>query len=66
MGDSASAWGLILGHNGGGPGYSVSAFHAPDLGGLSVCAMGAIEQGFQAEEVVFSVFDWFASQYSSR
>ncbi|MBD2463162.1 beta-lactamase family protein [Oscillatoria sp. FACHB-1407] len=57
MGDSASPWGLILGHNGGGPGYSTSVFHAPELGGISVCAMGAIEARFQAEEVVFAVFD---------
>lgn len=62
MGDSASPWGLLFGHNGGGPGYSASAFHAPELGGMTVCAMGAIEQGFQAEDIVFSVFDWFASE----
>jgi D-alanyl-D-alanine carboxypeptidase len=61
MGDPASAWGLVLGHNGGGPGYSASAFHAPELGGVSVCAMGASEKGFQAEEVVFAVLDLFAS-----
>ena len=32
MGDPASPWGLLLGHNGGGPCYSASAFHARDLG----------------------------------
>jgi D-alanyl-D-alanine carboxypeptidase len=58
MGDSASPWGVIWGHNGGGPGYSTSAFHAPALGHISVCAMGA-EEGFGAEEVVFAVFDLF-------
>jgi hypothetical protein len=37
--------------NGGGPCYSANAFHAYDLGGASVCAMGAIEEGFSAEDV---------------
>jgi len=58
MGDPASPWGVIWGHNGGGPGYRTSAFHAPALGHISVCAMGA-EEGFGAEEVVFAVFDLF-------
>jgi D-alanyl-D-alanine carboxypeptidase len=58
MGDPASPWGVIWGHNGGGPGYSTSAFHAPALGHISVCAMGA-EEGFGAEDVVFAVFDVF-------
>jgi D-alanyl-D-alanine carboxypeptidase len=57
MGDPASPWGLLLGHNGGGPCYSASAFHARDLGGVSVCAMGAIEEGFSAEEIVARVLD---------
>ena len=57
MGDPASPWGLVVGHNGGGPCYSASAFHAFDLGGPSVCAMGAIEEGFSAEGVVFDVLD---------
>lgn len=60
MGDPVSPWGVIWGHNGGGPGYSTSAFHAPELGHISVCAMGA-EEGFGAEEVVFAVFDVFLS-----
>jgi hypothetical protein len=46
--------------NGGGPCYSANAFHAYDLGGASVCAMGAIEEGFSAEDVVFDVFDRLA------
>jgi D-alanyl-D-alanine carboxypeptidase len=62
MGDSASPWRLMFGHNGGGPGYSASAFHTPELGGMTVCAMGTIEQRFQAEDLVFSIFDWFASE----
>ncbi|MBD1851844.1 beta-lactamase family protein [Cyanobacteria bacterium FACHB-502] len=61
MGDPASGWGLVLGHNGGGPGYNTSAFHAPELGGVSVCAMCAVEQSIQAEELVFAVLDWIAS-----
>lgn len=61
MGDPASPWGLVVGHNGGGPCYSASAFHAFDLGGASVCAMGAIEEGFSAEDVVFDVLDHLAA-----
>jgi len=61
MGDPASPWGLVVGHNGGGPCYSASAFHAFDLGGASVCSMGAIEEGFNAEGVVFDVFDHLAA-----
>ena len=57
MGDPASPWGLVLGHNGGGPCYSASAFHAVALGGVSVCAMGAIEESFSAERVVAGVLD---------
>jgi len=57
MGDPASPWGLTVGHNGGGPCYSASAFHAFDLNGVSVCAMGAIEEDFSAESVVASMLD---------
>ncbi|HEY9801245.1 MAG TPA: serine hydrolase domain-containing protein [Leptolyngbyaceae cyanobacterium] len=61
MADPASTWGLVLGHNGGGPGYSASAFHAPELGGVSISAMCAMEEGIKAEELVFAVLDLFAS-----
>ena len=61
MGDPASLWGRILGHNGGGPCYSASAFHAPDLRGASLCAMGAIEDGSDAEGLVFDVPDYLAA-----
>jgi D-alanyl-D-alanine carboxypeptidase len=60
MADPASPWGLAWGHNGGGPGYSASAFHAPALGGATVCAMGALDEGFQAEDVVFAVLNELA------
>ena len=60
MGDPASPWGLLVGHNGGGVCYSASAFHAFDLGGSSVCAMGAIEESFRAERVVAAVLDHLA------
>jgi D-alanyl-D-alanine carboxypeptidase len=57
MGDPESPWGLLLGHNGGGPCYSASAFHSVELGGMTVCAMGATEEGFSAEEIVAGVLD---------
>jgi len=66
MGDPVSPWGLAVGHNGGGPCYSASAFHAFDLGSASVCAMGAIEEGFSAEDVVFDVLDHLAASGNSR
>jgi D-alanyl-D-alanine carboxypeptidase len=56
MGDPESPWGRVWGHNGGGPGYRTSAFHAPDLGGVSVCAMCALDED-TAEPLVFAVFD---------
>lgn len=58
MADPASPWGLIAGHNGGGPCYSASAFHAFDLDDASVCVMGAIEEEFDAEGLVFDVLDY--------
>jgi len=56
MGDPASPWGLLLGHNGGGPGYTASAFHARDFG-ISVCGMAAVEKGFSTELVVADALD---------
>lgn len=61
MADPASTWGLLLGHNGGGPCYSASAFHAVDLGGVTVCVLGAMEEQFQAEEIVFGILDHLAA-----
>ena len=66
MGDPTSPWGKVVGHNGGGPCYSASAFHAFDLGGASVCAMGAIEEGFSAEGVVFDVLDHLMALRDAR
>jgi len=57
IGDPESAWGRLWGHNGGGPGYSTSAFHAPDAGGASVCAMCSVEGDARAEAIVFAVLD---------
>jgi len=64
MGDPASPWGLLVGHNGGGPCYSASAFHAVGLGGASVCAMGAIEDDFSTEEIVAAVLDRLSAAHS--
>jgi len=60
MGSESSRWGRIAGHNGGGPCYTASAFHAFDLGGATVCAVGAIESGFDSEGLVFDVLDRLA------
>jgi D-alanyl-D-alanine carboxypeptidase len=56
IGDPESSWGRLWGHNGDGPGYTTSAFHAPDLG-VSVCAMCALEGDAIAEQMVFTVLD---------
>lgn len=61
MGDPDSPWGLAVGHNGGGPCHRANAFHAFDLKGASVCAMGAIEGGFNPEPLVFDIFDVLAA-----
>lgn len=61
MADPESDWGLTVGHSGGGPCYGAAAFHSFDLGGVSVCAAGAIEIGFSAEALVARVFDSFAA-----
>ena len=57
MGDPGSSWGRLWGHNGAGPGYSTSVFHAPDLEALSVCAMCAVEGDARAEQIAFAVLD---------
>ncbi len=57
MGDPESRWDRLWGHNGGGPGYRTAAFHVPDLGGISVCAMCALEEDSRAEQIVFTVLD---------
>ena len=60
MGDPDSPWGPIVGHNGGGPCYSGTAFHAFANGGLSVCCLTSIEDGFSTERVVAEILDDFA------
>lgn len=59
MVDPASPWGALWGHNGEGPGYQASAFHAPDPGGpaLSVCVMGATEREGVVEGLVRDALD---------
>lgn len=57
--DASSPLGMLAGHNGGGPGYSVSAFHSVGTQ-VSVCAVAAVENGCSAEAVVSSVLQGFA------
>jgi D-alanyl-D-alanine carboxypeptidase len=67
MGDPGSRWGLVVGHNGGGPCYSASAFHAVDLGGASICVMAAVEESVQAaEEVVFAMQEYLGHGRHNR
>lgn len=59
--DPQSRWGLIVGHNGGGPGYNASLFHARELGGLTICVMSAREEALSVEQLVFQLFDRIAA-----
>jgi D-alanyl-D-alanine carboxypeptidase len=54
MADAASPFGLLFGHNGGGPGHGASAFSAPGLrpGGVTACALVGVEEGGVAEGLV--------------
>ncbi|HKW93778.1 MAG TPA: serine hydrolase domain-containing protein [Methylomirabilota bacterium] len=56
VGIAESPFGPLWGHNGGGPGYRTSAYHAPELGEASVCAMCALEGDPGAEPLVLAVF----------
>jgi D-alanyl-D-alanine carboxypeptidase len=62
MADTASPFGPLLGHNGGGPCYGASAFHAAGLNGASACVMGAIEEDFQPEDAVRAIFTQLAKR----
>ncbi len=56
VGIAESPFGALRGHNGGGPGYRTSAYHASELGEASVCAMCALEGDPGADPLVFAVF----------
>lgn len=58
MADPESPFGPVFGHNGVGPGYNASAFHALrlTLGGATVCALCAVEEDSLAENLVFDSF----------
>lgn len=66
MADPASPWGCLGGHHGGGPGYTTSAFHAPDLGPVTACAMDAQEDDATAESLVFGVLDALRATTATR
>jgi D-alanyl-D-alanine carboxypeptidase len=59
MADPESPVGPVFGHDGGGPGYDASAFHAPRLaaGGVTACALCAVEEAFLAENLVLDAFE---------
>jgi D-alanyl-D-alanine carboxypeptidase len=54
MGAIESPVGPVFGHNGGGPGYKVSVFHAPHLvaGGITISAMSTLEEDDYLAEIV--------------
>jgi D-alanyl-D-alanine carboxypeptidase len=67
MGDRASPFGPLFGHNGGGPGYQASVFCAPAVcrRRITVCGLVASEQDGAAEELVFDLFAQLAKQLGS-
>ncbi|UFS68938.1 beta-lactamase family protein [Geomonas sp. RF6] len=57
MADTASPYGMILGHNGGGPGYEASVFHVTRGGkAATACAMCSCENSGVAEGLVRGAF----------
>lgn len=56
--DATLPFGIVQGHNGGGPGYQSSVFHlrASEDRTMAVCAMCASECPGLAERLVFGVF----------
>lgn len=58
LGDPASRWGMALGHNGGGPGYSISCYSFPQnrRGILTIAAFVDHDTPpVDAEDLVFSI-----------
>lgn len=62
MGDRRSPHGPIFGHNGGGPGYTASVFHAAEhpAGPLTVAVLCAVEAGDAAESILRHVMQELA------
>jgi D-alanyl-D-alanine carboxypeptidase len=62
MGDAASRHGPLFGHDGEGPGYAASAFHAPASHGgrATVCVMCAVEDSDIPRGIVFELLDLLA------
>ncbi|MCP5059319.1 MAG: beta-lactamase family protein [bacterium] len=56
MGDIGSTFGPCWGHNGGGPGYTASAFHFP-VQATTVCVLCADERDGAAERVLRCVLE---------
>lgn len=54
MAETESPVGPVYGHNGGGPGYKVSVFHAPHIaaGGITISAMSTLEGDDHLTEIV--------------
>ena len=59
MGDPRSSHGFLWGHNGGGPGFTASAFHAPQHknGSVTVCVLCASETSEAAEGVLRKILE---------
>lgn len=54
MGDMNSKFGPVYGHNGGGPGFSVAAYIAPEKG-TTVAAVVNRDSTVEAEKIVFEI-----------
>lgn len=58
MGDLESRFGAFCGHNGGGPGFSVSAYTVPDKE-LAVTAVVNQDSSLEAEKLIYSILNEF-------
>jgi hypothetical protein len=60
LADRHSPIGLIIGHGGGGPGYSAGAFAAPGMAAVAIVLEPA--EGFPAQELAVSLLKAAASR----
>jgi D-alanyl-D-alanine carboxypeptidase len=61
--DCRSPFGMVVGHGGGGPGYSTAAFHYSDVGGHPVTAVALVnrDQPGAGTDIVFALVQAHAS-----
>jgi D-alanyl-D-alanine carboxypeptidase len=66
--DAGSPYGVVAGHGGGGPGYSIGAFHFSDVYGRSVTsvAMANRDAGDLVLHLAFELVDVVAAHFAEQ